>query len=176
MPIRMSSDSMKDVVAKDQQVPVAAWFLTGVVGKLRGLLGRELVQEPAEDVVPAVEPVEEEPPDAVDVRHARRLERVEARLRQDCVDAASVVYAVVPLDEPVAFKPVDEAGDAAAREQQAVGQLGHPQAVPRRPDELVQHLERGQREPALGAEILVEPADDRRVGLDETAPEDALLA
>jgi hypothetical protein len=29
--MRMSSDSMKDVVANDQQVPVEAWFLTFVV-------------------------------------------------------------------------------------------------------------------------------------------------
>ena len=42
--------------------------------------------------------------------------------------------------------------------------------------ELEQHLERRQRESALGAESLVEPADDRRGGLVEPTPEDTLLA
>ncbi len=133
------------------------------------------MQDPAEHFVPAVEPVEEEAADAVDVRPGGRLEHFEALLRQDGVHAASVVRAVAPLDEAVALEPVDEAGDAAPREQQPIGELGHPQPIARRADELVQHLERRQREPALAAQIVVQPADDRRVGLDEPTPEHTLL-
>ena len=77
--------------------------------------------------------------------------------------AAPVVGARVALQQPVALEPVDQPGHARAREQHAVGQLGHPPPVARRGLQVDQDLVGGERELVGGEQLRVERLDERAV-------------
>ena len=61
----------------------------------------------------------------------RALEQLAALVGDERVVAAGVVLAALAPQQPVALHAVDEARQAAAAEQHAVGQLGHAQAARR---------------------------------------------
>ena len=71
---------------------------------------------------------------------------------------------------PVGHEPVDEAGDAAAREQHPLREDAHPEAAAGRGRELEQRVVLGERQAVGRLQLVVEPAGEARVGLEEGPP------
>ena len=93
-----------------------------------------------------------------------------ARLGQHGLRAAAVGRAVAARDEPVGLQPVDEASDAAPAEDDAVGELVHPQPAVRRLGQLEERRVLGQRHLLLGPEVIVQASADEGVGSQERSP------
>ena len=102
------------------------------------------------------------------------LEGLPALVGEHGFGAAPVGRALPPLDQAVALHPVDEPGHAAARQHHPLGQLRHAQ-VPVGLGELDHHVVVGDREAALGLELLLERGEDRGLGPDEGPPRRQLL-
>ena len=114
-------------------------------GQLLELVVREVAQEALAD--------------AVEVGRARAREQRLAGVGQHREAAAAVGRAGVADDQALALEPVDEARDARAAQQHAVGQLGHPQPLARRRLQVDQHVVRRQREIVRRQQLGVELAD-----------------
>ena len=84
--------------------------------------------------------------------------------------AAAVGHAGVADDQALALEPVDEARDARAAQQHAVGQLGHPQPLARRRLQVDQDVVRRQREIVRRQQLGVELADQGGVHAEEATP------
>ena len=68
------------------------------------------------------------------------------------------------------LQAVDEPGEARARQQHPVGQLGHPQAALRRLDQLQQHVVPTQRHPGLVGQLPLQLAHHVGVAAQERPP------
>ena len=91
-------------------------------------------------------------------------------MREHGLGAPGVAEARVALDRAVEDEPVDEAGHAAPAEQDAIGELVHPEPSAGRLGELEEGVVLGEREVVLGAEVLVEQPLETGVGEQEPAP------
>jgi polyisoprenoid-binding protein YceI len=80
----------------------------------------------------------------------------------------------LPTDEAVPLHAVDEPGDAAAREQDGVGELAHAQ-LPAGLGQLGEDVEDGDREAPLRLELTVQRLDQLRLGAEEGLPGFELL-
>jgi hypothetical protein len=91
------------------------------------------------------------------------FEHREALARENRVDAACIVVDAAAFEIPAPGEPIDDPCDAAARVYEPLGELGHPELVVGRAEELVQHLEAGEVQSMPCPELVVERADDTRV-------------
>jgi len=107
--------------------------------------------------------------DAPDVNRHRPEEAVAAVVGEAGVRPAAVGLAGRPLDVAGALQPVDAPGQAAPREQDAVGEVAHPERAAGGV-ELGEDVEVGQREVLLRLELGLERPDQRRVGGQERPP------
>src|SRR5947208_15472972 len=89
--------------------------------------------------------------------------------RERGVHRAPVDRTRLAAHEAVTHHPVDEAGHAAAREQDGVGELAHAQAPPGL-GKLDEDVEEGDRKTPLRLELTVQRADQRRLGPEEGLP------
>ena len=104
------------------------------------------------------------------VRPRGPAQAVEAGRRQDGLGAAGVGQARVALDQAVEHEPVDQPRHAALAEDHAVGQLAHPDPPIGRVGDGQQGVVLRERQVVLGAQLLVEPARDPGMRLQEGAP------
>jgi hypothetical protein len=90
------------------------------------------------------------------VVRSRRADQLAAGVRELGVVAAAIVVAAPARDQTLLFEPVGEPGDSGAAEQQAVGELAHPQVIALRVYEVHQHLVGAQRQPVRALELGVQ--------------------
>jgi MFS transporter len=86
------------------------------------------------------------------------------------VDAAAVVVAQRALDQAVLFEPADHPGQGALAQVHGLGQLLHPEQMPRILGETLQHLELGDPKAVPFAQIVFQGRAHRRVARCERAP------
>ena len=89
--------------------------------------------------------------------------------------SSTVGRAHLALDQLGRHHAVHEAGEAAAAEQEPIGQPAHAQAVVGRPLQVEQHLVPGERKALLVLQLTVEAVHHRGVGPQEGAPRRQLL-
>jgi hypothetical protein len=116
------------------------------------------------------EVAEEALADAGEVGRPRVGEQLVALVRQDREAAAPVGRARVAHQQPLALEAVDQPRHAGAREQHAVGQLGHPQPAPGRGAQVDQDVVVAQRERVRLLELGIQRAHERRVRPQHPAP------
>src|SRR5919109_2154417 len=107
---------------------------------------------------------------AVEMGGARPRQERLARVGQHRVAAAAVGRARVALQQAVALEPVDQPRHAGAREQHAVGQLGHPAAPVWGGLQIDQHLVGAEGQVVLGEQLGVERLHERAVDAEHAAP------
>ena len=97
--------------------------------------------------------------------------RPAAAPRRRRVSAASAPRASVthcrPHDHAAGLEPVDQPRDPAPRQQHPVRERAHPEPAIGRVDELEQRVVLGEREPVRRLQLLVQPPEQARVGMDE---------
>ncbi len=95
---------------------------------VRGRAAGHVVHRPLEELqLVAPERGQEVGLDAAKVGRGGRSQALESDLGQDRLGAPGVARAGEPVHEPVLDEAVDEPGDPAPREQDAVGEAAHPQ-------------------------------------------------
>ena len=77
---------------------------------------------------------------------------------------------MAPVDEPIGDEAVDQPGHPAAAEEDAVGELVHPEPPARRLGQLEQGGVLGERELVLGAQVVVEASAEQGMGGQERPP------
>ena len=97
-------------------------------------------------------------------------EPVQTGRSEDRLRATGVGKARIALDQAVQDEPVDQARDAALAEDHAVRQLAHPDPPIGRVRDRQQRVVLGERQVVLGAQLVVEPAGDPRMRLQERTP------
>src|SRR5438093_5818270 len=128
--------------------------------------------DPAEHVELLVGEVHDEvAADAVEVGAAGRGELRAAGCGQDGEGAARVALARLALEEPLASEPVDQAGQAAAAEQDRRRQIVHPHPALGGVGEVHEDLVRGHAQAVGGLELRVERLDEVRVRSEEHTSE-----
>ena len=108
--------------------------------------------------------------DAVEVVGASGVDLLAPGPGENGVVAAAVVAAAPTLDQSLALEPIDEAGDPAAAEQQAIGELAHSQSHAVGVDEVDQDFVGGERQPVDALELVVEARDQLAVRFEQPAP------
>src|SRR3954454_10834575 len=105
------------------------------------------------------EVLDEVPAHAVEVRAAGGVQPPAGRRGEDGDRPAGVALAGLALDEAVAGEAIDEAGQAAAREQDRGGEIVHPHLPVAGVGEVHEHLVRGQAQAVRRVELAVERLD-----------------
>jgi len=116
------------------------------------------------------EPVDDVLPDAPLMGYPRFRQPGQAGVGQHRERPARIVRAGPTLDQAFALQPVDEPSDTAAAEQDALGELAHPQRPPRSLGELDEDVVAGERQLLLGLQLDAELAGDLGMGDEEGAP------
>jgi threonine/homoserine/homoserine lactone efflux protein len=76
----------------------------------------------------------------------------------------------VPPDQALVDQSVHRASEAAGREHDPLGQLGHPQRVAWSAGQPKEHIVLGERQAVFSVKLLLEPADDVVVSMQERLP------
>ena len=117
-----------------------------------------------------LEPIEEVALDPVEVGRGGVAEPVEPGMRQEGLLAAGIRLAGDPLDAALGLEAVDEPGDAAARQEDPLGEDVHPDPPAGRRRDLEQGVVFREGQAVGRLELVVEPAGDPGMSLEEAPP------
>jgi len=110
------------------------------------------------------------PLDAGEVNARGLAKPVDAEVGGNGEQPAGVVQAGLTPHQTVTFESVDQAGEPAAREQDAVGEFGHAQPTQRRLGQLHQHVVRRERQLVGSGQLAFECAQQLSVRPQERTP------
>jgi hypothetical protein len=112
--------------------------------------------------------------DAPKVRPCGISEDTATRVGQARQHHSAIPLEPVPLDQALVDQSVHRAGEAAWREHDPLGELGHPQHVARSAGQSQEHVVLGERQSVFPVKLILEPADDVVVGMQERLPSSKL--
>lgn len=107
---------------------------------------------------------------AVQVIGAGRLEDLAPAWGDPREQPPCILLTALPLDQPASLQPVDESGEAAAAEQEPLGELAHPHSPALRVGKEQQDLVGAEGEVVSALKLLVENGDHLAVRAQESPP------